>query len=391
MNKVRFTAMLALAACSFGAFAGSPVCSPAANENKVSWPSAADPVWEMCWLRPSNSSGPRGSGLELRNIHFRGVLIMKRAHSPILFAEYKNSAGGNCYRDWKDENSAILAEPAVRNVLGTSVNFIATTNCDVSNTPTTSYGACPFQQPGRTSADCTAGGSSGGIAIENLAAGAGFRLTAQYSAGWYKYTARYTFQQNGDIDTQFGFGNDSGLYNDVTHWHHNYFRFDFDIGGAGNDQVVVDGAVRTTEFSALRDSATYEVRDAVQGFGYLIAAGANDNTFPANQSGRSLHTVDLIATSYKANEFSDRTTNNLNDCAMNAAALANNESILNTDVVMYYRASVRDTTANDTAAPGGGFLPQDSMVCKKVGPALQLTGSFPIQAGDFLFMRDGME
>lgn len=389
MNKVRFTALLALAACSFGAYAGSPVCSSAANENKVSWPNAANPVWEMCWLRPSNSSGPRGSGLELRNIHFRGVLIMKRAHSPMLFAEYKNGAGGNCYRDWKDENSAILAEPAVRNVLGTSVNFTATTNCDVSNLPTTSYGACPFGQAGRTGTDCTA---SGGVAIENLPGGTGFKLTSQYTAGWYKYTARYTFTQDGNIDTQFGFGNSDGTFNNVTHWHHNYFRFDFDIGGAGNDQVLVDGVLRSTEFSAVRQNrATYEVRDALQGFGYAIAPGANDDTFPANQSGRNMHTVDLIATSYKANEFADLATNNLSDCTMNAAALANNENIANTDVVMYYRASVRDTTANDTTGTGGGFVPQDSMVCKRVGPALQLVGTFPIEAGDFLFMRDGME
>ena len=389
MNKFRYTALLALAASCSSAFAGSPVCNSGANENKVSWPSAANPVWEMCWLRPSNSSGPRGSGLELRNIHFRGVLIMKRAHSPLLFAEYKNSAGGNCYRDWKDENSSILAEPAVRNILGTSVNFTATTNCDVSNLPTTSYGACPFAQPGRTGADCS---GSGGVAIENLAAGAGFRLTAQYTAGWYKYTARYIFTPDGNIDTEFGFGNSDGTFNNVTHWHHNYFRFDFDIGGAGNDQVLESGVVKTTEFSALRQNpVVYEVRDSIQGFGYIIAPGANDDTFPANQSGRNLHNVDLIATSYKPNEFTDSASNNLSDCTMNAGALANGENIANTDVVMYYRASVRDTTANDTAAAGGGFLPQDSMVCKSVGPALQLTGNFPVEAGNFLFFRDGME
>jgi hypothetical protein len=59
--------------------------------------------------------------------------------------------------------------------------------------------------------------------------------------------------------------------------------------------------------------------------------------------------------------------------------------------VLYYRASVRDTTANDIPAAGGGFLPQDSMVCKRVGPTLQLFGNFPIAEGDFLFLKDGME
>jgi hypothetical protein len=369
------------------AHAATPNCSAAAFENKLSWPSAASPIWEMCWLSPANSSGPRGSGLELRNIHFRGVLIMKRAHAPILFAEYKNGDGGDCYRDWKDDDSAILAEPSVRNVLGTSVTFSATTNCDVSNLPTTSYGACPFAQPGRTAADC-----SPAVAIENLAGNAGFRITAQYTASWYKYTVRYVFMPNGSIDTQFGFGNDDGTFNDVTHWHQNYWRFDFDILGAGNDQITLDGVAIATEFSALRDPhARYAVQDAAAKFGYLIAPGINDDLFPANQSGRNLHTVDIIGSAYKANEYSDKTTNNLFDCVMNSGAIANGENILNTDVVLYYRASVRDTTANDIAAVGGGFLPQDSMVCKRVGPTLQLFGNFPIAEGDFLFMKDGLE
>jgi hypothetical protein len=372
------------------AFALSPVCAAAANENKVSWPDATNPVWEMCWLRVSNSSGPRGSGLELRNIHFRGVPMVKRAHAPILFAEYRNGAGGNCYRDWKDENSALLAPVSVRNVLGTpTAAFSATTNCDVSNLATTSYGGCPFSQPGRTTADCAA---SGTVAIENLLVGSGFRLTTQYTAGWYKYTARYTFLANGDIDTQFGFGNSDGTYNNTTHWHQNYWRFDFDIAGAANDQINNGGVPYTTEFSGLRSNRdSYSVTDALGNFGYNIVTGVNDNTYPANESGRNFHLVDVIGTRYSATELSDRTTNNLSDCTMNANVLANGESIDKADVVLYYRASVRDSTGNDWPTPGAAAIAQDSMVCKSVGPMLQLTGQFPVPEGDFQFFKDGAE
>jgi hypothetical protein len=52
--------------------------------------------------------------------------------------------------------------------------------------------------------------------------------------------------------------------------------------------------------------------------------------------------------------------------------IVNSESIANTNQAIYYHASVRDTTANSwpNGCSGGGCLPQDSMVCKKVGPTL---------------------
>ncbi len=49
--------------------AAQPVCT--GNENLISWPSS-DPLWEMCWLRAPDSSGGNGSGLELRDVHYRG-------------------------------------------------------------------------------------------------------------------------------------------------------------------------------------------------------------------------------------------------------------------------------------------------------------------------------
>ncbi|MCB1577466.1 MAG: hypothetical protein KDI81_09055, partial [Xanthomonadales bacterium] len=79
--------------------AASPTC--VAPEVKLSWPST-NPIWEMCWLGPDQSVGPRGSGMELRNVYWNGQLVMRRAHAPMLFAEYKDGFGGDCYRDWKD-------------------------------------------------------------------------------------------------------------------------------------------------------------------------------------------------------------------------------------------------------------------------------------------------
>lgn len=366
--KLRFAALL-LALSPWGTtLAASPTC--VGNETKLSWP-AVNPVWELCWLRPSQSSGPDGSGLEVRNVHYNGYLVLKAAHSPILFAEYTSST---CYRDWKDSNSTLIAEPAVRNTLGTSSTFPATTSCDRSAHPTTSYGGCPFQLPGRTSGDCFSG-----VAIEE--GGDHVTLTTQYVAGWYLYSARFTFFADGSFSPEMGFGNSNGTLNNTTHWHHNYWRLDFDIDGAANNQISVNDVLQDNEFTSLiaqregpHGERTFEVRNRFTGRGFRMFPGDNDYTIPANQSGRGFHNVDVLGTRYHAGEYSDQPDNSLGDCAFVHNNLANGESIAGPggygdDVVLYYRGGVRDRTDE-----GAGT--QDSMVCKKVGPVFVPFGDF---------------
>ena len=344
------------------AHAASPVC--VGSETKLSWP-AVDPVWEMCWLRPSQSSGVQGSGLEVRNVHYNGYLVLKTAHSPILFAEYTS---GTCYRDWKDSNSSFIAEPAVRNMLGTSAVTPATTSCDISNHPTTSWGTCPFSQSVPSPAGCFTG-----VAIEE--GGDHVTLTTQYVAGWYLYSSRISFFADGSFTPVMGFGNSNGTMNGITHWHHNYWRLDFDIDGAANNRLSINGVDQDVEFTSLIDHRggpdggprTYEVRNRFSGRGFTMIPGDFDYVSPANQSGRNFHMVDVLGTIYKSGEYADRPTNNLGDCAFLHNNLANGENLAGpqghgTDVVLYYRGGVRDRT---NEGPGT----QDSMECKSVGPA----------------------
>jgi hypothetical protein len=359
-----------------------PTC--VAPETLLQWP-ATDPVWALCWLRPSQSSGPRGSGLELRNVYYRGRLVLKRAHSPMLFAEYTTAT---CYRDWKDTNSNLLAEPAMRNVLGTRTSFGPTTSCDRSTSPTTSYGSCPFQIPGRVSGDCFSG-----VAIEDR--GDYVELTTQYNAAWYAYSARFRLHADGAIDPEFGFGNIDGTNNGITHWHHNYWRLDFDIDGAANDVIVENDAVQSTEFATLRCNAStvpscaterfWEVRDTVTGRGYRLLPSADDYISPTNQSGRNFHLRDVIGTAFVNNEFGDNPNYSLSDCTANHAALANGADLdgpagEGTDVVLYYRVGVRDRT---NEGPGT----QDSMVCKRAGPVLVPVGDW----GGAVLFENGYE
>ncbi|MCB1628831.1 MAG: hypothetical protein KDI48_13980 [Xanthomonadales bacterium] len=340
------------------------VCN-GANENLLRWP-ADNPVWEMCWLTPANSSGPRGSGMELRRVHYVGTQVLKTLHSPILFAEYASST---CYRDWKDSMASFVAEPVVRNQLGETSAFLPTTSCDRSQSNTQSYGNCPFQLPGRTSSDCFSG-----LSIEDR--GDHVVLTTQYDASWYAYTSRAIFYANGAFDLQFGFGNFSNTSNGTTHWHHNYWRLDFDIGDAGSDILSINDVAQDTEFTSLRSQTggpggtelTWEVRDANSGLGYRMVPSRNDYQTPTNQSGRNFHMVDVIGTVYKANEYGDRSNNNLGDCAMTHGNLANGESIggagVGADVVLYYRAAVRDQAGID------------AMLCKSAGPLFVPLGNF---------------
>jgi hypothetical protein len=385
--------LLLAATLALGAHAGPaaaqafPGCNAAANENLVQWPSDT-PIWQMCWLRPNQSSGPRGSGLEIRNVWYRGKQVFKRAHAPMLFAEYRNGAGGNCYRDWKDQNSPFLANPAVQNVLGIGANVI--TSCDRSTSPTNSFGNCPFQlgTPGPGGSTCFSG-----VAIQEL--GDRFTLTTQYVAGWYLYSMRWTFHLDGTIEPFFGLGNSNGTYNNVTHWHHNYWRFDFDIDGAGNDQLLLDGAPQANEFSAVHaPRRVYGVRDSVTGRGYDVfpgdatsPPGAMDLVFPPNESGRNFHSVDVMGTLFANNEFGDNPNYSLSDCAVNVAALVSPAvPINNTDVVMYYRGGVRDSAGD---FPPGNPVPADPMVCKSVGPRLVPVGVW--QDDPDLVYRNGFE
>jgi hypothetical protein len=352
------------------AHAVSPTCT--SPETKLSWP-AVNPVWEMCWVPPNQSVGPDGSGLELRKVYFKGHQVFVRAHAPMLFAEYKNGAGGNCYRDWKDTTEQILSDLAVQGHLGMSTHLAtATTSCDRSQNPTASYGKCPYQLPGFPNANTTC---YSGVTIEDD--GDHVLLTAQYSASWYMYASRWAFYADGHIEPTFGFGNNNGTYNTVTHWHHNYWRFEFSVDGAANT-VSTDGVDNTVEFSDLRNATsgpgggphTWAVRNPTTGNGYQVVPGSDDYDVPTNQSGRNFHTVDFMATQQHNAEYGDSASNNLSDCTMHQNVLVNGESLVNTNVALYYTVAVRDSTANDwppgcTPGAGGTCIPQDSMECKK--------------------------
>ncbi|GJM09134.1 MAG: hypothetical protein DHS20C11_14100 [Lysobacteraceae bacterium] len=351
-----------------GLFLISPLASAqlatctGSEEYYVQWPKDGVPVWEMCFVTPENSSAADGSGLELREVYFGGYQVFERAHSPMLFADYSSST---CYRDWKDVLSNFLADNETIGGVMAEPTMPVETTCDLSQDPDIPVFNCPYAT-GRPGSDCFEGVAVQWEANQLI-------LSTQYSAAWYKYESRAFFFDDGSIEFLFGFGNSDGTGSGTTHWHHNYWRLDFDIDGTSdNDQVFLNDTLQSTEFSDLRDATggpmggpvTWSVIDQASGRGYRLEPSANDYNLIHNESGSNYHEVDLMATQYHPGEFADNPDNFLSDCEMDETALVNGESLAGEDIVLYYMAGVKDTAG------------VDMMICKKAGPRLVPIGDW---------------
>ena len=333
--------------------AAQPTCTPP-DENLMSWPDV-DPVWQFCWVRPANSSGGNGSGLEIRNVYYNGYLVMKRGHVPILNVEYA-PGGCGCYRDWSFQEH----------------DFQSDNQCPPPWPPNCGY-AEPTTPPLTV---CDTGGSGGdigdfsGVAAEKLADR--LILTTQFEAGWYRYMMKWRFYLDGRIEPVFGFGAVNASCISYAHRHHAYWRFDFDIDGPANDIVTEGpppgpgggrGGPRTpiltfpTEVMrrANRPGISWSVIDSGTHRGYRIVPGA-EIALPAD----NFSVADFWALKYKPNEIDD--TGQGGGCPININGFINGEG-LSTDVVVWYRAG---------ALHPGGQLDD----CERVGPTLYPIGDW---------------
>lgn len=192
-------------------------------------------IWEFTAVRPSASSGMNGSGVQLNNVRYKGQSVLHRAHVPILNVSYEDDICGP-YRDWQWQESMLEADGA-----DVAPGFRKTTSA-----PRT------IIQSGDDS------GNFLGTAI--WVDGEEVTLMAELEAGWYRYVSQWTFHTNGTIKPRWGFAGvaDNCICN--THYHHAYWRFDFDIGDTPDDNYVEelrDGKWQSvpTERKAHRDAA----------------------------------------------------------------------------------------------------------------------------------------
>jgi len=364
MNRARLTTsvLVALLIVATGpAMADSnttPECS-GSHEHLLSWPDV-DPVWEFCWVDPTNSSGDAGSGLEIRDVHYRGILVMKRWHFPMLNVDYEGSCG--CFRDWLNSSEEYrtdnLVDPGYY-----EPPWPAETVCDHATEPLVPPGDCPWGGPG----PC-----NNGVSAEYSADH--FLLTWQGRAGWYRYAMRWTFWEDGTIEPTFGFGTYSDACADSTHRHHAYWRFDFDIDDAAGDTVSqisgnLPGAIAQETDRTWEDgSVMWEVHDGTTGRGYRVTPGAQDLMLPVD----AFSQTDFMVSLYHSTEMDDQG----GGCAINVDSIIDGEAVLDTDVVLWYRGGVQDVVGSDI------------FQCKVAGATLTPLGQWMTE---FTGFSDGFE
>lgn len=346
--------LLAGMLCAAAPAAAQPACN-LAGEHLMSWPDV-NPVWQFCWVRPSQSTGSNGSGIEIRNAYYNGHLVMKRGHVPMLNVEYiQTSCGCDCYRDWEYEQSYFSADNIITQGLYAEPTLPPVTVCDVGG----GVDVCTQGQP-----NCF-----NGVAAEKLADR--LILTTQLNAGWYRYMMKWRFYLDGRIEPVFAFGAVSAGCVSCTHKHHAYWRFDFDIDTAGTSIVTESPnpsqaarpgprpRIVTLPAETMRvvnyPGITWSVTNPTTRRGYRLVPGP-ETALPADTFSKG----DLWALKYHFDELDDG--HGLGNCPVNFAPWMNNET-LNTDVVLWYRT-------------GWLHVAGDLSDCEQVGPTLYPVGDW---------------
>ena len=145
-------------------------------------------LWSFLAIRPSASSGNSSerSGIELRDVKYRGKSVLKRIHTPILNVNYDTGCGP--FRDWQYQEGMFQATGT--DVPGTNGGV---RDCG-TNIATTAL----------ESGDDT--GNFKGIAFYRETNPAQLVLVSEMNAGWYRYIVEYGFGDDGMIRPRYGYG-----------------------------------------------------------------------------------------------------------------------------------------------------------------------------------------
>jgi hypothetical protein len=295
-------------------------------------------IWEMLVIRPSASSGTRGSGVELRDVKYRGKSVFKRAHVPILNVHYDLNACGP-YRDWQWQEGMFLADGAdiaagIR-MCATAPQTIMEAESDVGNF----RGVAVYKNP---------------VSDELL-------LVSEMEAGWYRYVSRWEFTTDGVIRARFGF---DGVDNSCVcnaHHHNAYWRFDFDPGAAGRSRFTEYStfAFNTpilTEAKRYRDYVRdryWSIENIVSGELIRIMPGHHDGVADVYARG------DAWFLRYRGTELDDGHNSTGSNTEADLDIFANGESLDGQDVVMWYSGHfdhVDGVPVSHPEDPGGAHI-----------------------------------
>jgi hypothetical protein len=331
-------ALAAAAACGLPNAGQSTASQSTPGEYQVTITRGGTTLWSFLVIRPAASSGTNGSGVELRNVTYRGKLVLYQAHAPILNVQYDGNACGP-YRDWQFEEGMIQAD-------GTDV--------------APGIRRCPT--PAQTILESgTDTGNFLGVAIYRQ--GQEVVVVSEMEAGWYRYISRWRFHDDGTIRPRFGFSAvDSSCVCEIHH-HHVYWRFDLDIGTAQDNMVrefnsppiVGSSNWHAFQFEAKRRrnprrSRRWQVRNSQTGDAYDLIPGANDGV--ADDFGRG----DVWILRYNNNEIDDGVVAIGPPYEADIDRFVNGEEVRSQDVVVWYAAHFSHDVHEDVGHVVGPVL-----------------------------------
>jgi Copper amine oxidase, enzyme domain len=327
--------------------ASQPTVRYTPGEAWVSVWSGRTRLWRLLVRRPAGSSGTNGSGIELRYVDYRGKRVLWQAHVPILNVSYDGDACGP-YLDWQNEESP----------------FQATGSDPVPGFRLCSAPATSILESGSD------GGNFTGVAV--FVDGPEVVLLSEMQAGWYRYISSWRLHVNGTIRPRFGFTAVQFPCVCNRHYHHCYWRFDFDIRTPGgnvaaefNDPPLVPGwgnwHDKLYEIPRPRDYARnrkWRVSDSTTGASYEIVPGAGDGV-ASSMPDWPFPQGDVWIVRYKSGaEIDNHVIATGPPYEANIGNFVNGESISNQDVVVWYAAHfTHEVTAHTGHIVGPDLVP----------------------------------
>jgi Cu2+-containing amine oxidase len=255
---------------------------------------------------------------------------------PILNVRYDGNACGP-FRDWQNEESRFQADGAA-----VAPGFRL---CD---DPATTILETDRDR-----------GNFAGVAV--FVDGDEVELVSELEAGWYRYVSRWRLHADGTIRARFGFGAVRNSCVCEVHHHHAYWRLDFDIAGAGDDTVLEhndpplpghDDNWHTLRHEVRRKrnpgrKRRWRVKNRGSGEGYTLVPGANDGEADAYGVG------DFWALRRRPGQIDDYP---IDDTRARIDRFVNRESIVGTDVVVWYVGHFSHDVAHDHSGGGGHIV-----------------------------------
>lgn len=334
------TALASPSSCGIPAAGQGSTGSGVAGQYQLALTQNSQPLWEMIVIRPSSSSGYalERSGIEIRDVKYRGKSVLKRAHAPILNVRYEGDVCGP-FRDWQySEGYFQIPTTNVTYPNGEAGGFAVIGGGGVPTTVVES----------RNDA-----GNFRGVAVyqQDIGNGNELVLVTEMNAGWYRYIMEWRFAPDGTIRPRYGFGSIENSCVCSKRTHHVYWRFDFDVVQPGNKVFRAERGRRflrpiETEAAFFRNSP-FNRRVVVQnGAGdeaYMLVPGEDDGAVatPTGQLFDNFGVGDFWVLRYAGTDTAPSEIDDPNPFGNHVAAInpwVSGQTVWNQNVVVWYAA-----------------------------------------------------